>query len=180
MHLHPDKTLLLAAYLPLRVDLFLPPHVHFSSWTFPFIARHFSTVSTPIRLCQRHLTSQHWPEALMKNCAVCSLQYDLFIPTVDAGRLKSTAPNQCSCTEGTNWMMNPQMFFSPLCSGERCGKGNGLRRKKLNQLLFHYSFDSSFLLIFYSGSVDKRKLNFFHPSLFKPNYHPAHMNGNYN
>lgn len=84
----------------------------------------------------------------MKNGGVCSLQYDLFIPPVDGGRLKSTAPNQCSRTESTDRMMNSQMFSSALCGRERCGKGNGLRRKKLNQLLFHYSFDSSFLLIF--------------------------------
>ena len=119
------------------------------------------TLSTPRRLCNWHLTPQHWPQALMKNCGVCFLQYDLFIPTVDGGGLESTIPNQWSLTENATPMINLCVLLSPQCGEGGQGKGEGVQEKsKSIGFSLQLWFMSPFWLFFSTGSVDKGKLYF--------------------
>ncbi len=132
-----------------------------------------------MRLCSWCSSLQHWPQALMKDCGVCFLQYDLFILTIYSS-LESATPNQRPLAEKEP----PNNKLSPKCTlllpqrrEEEWGKGEGCEISK--------SIDSSLLLWFMS------LLWLFSPDLWtkengifvvrsSSNYQPVPVNGNNN
>jgi len=116
----------------------------------------------------------------MKNRSFWFLQYDLFIHTVDSSGLKPSILNQCHGESIPNDKLNPNTPLSPP-NTERKSEEKGSGVKNLNQYFFHYRFDSWVFSDYFSTPFrGQRKIVFFGPFFFTPNYQPALSNGNDN